>query len=73
MTVVLCLSWEPTMRLTQDVMDLADRFFDQLRAQGASEELIADLAMPLVRPADRSAALIPFPTHEERTIRPVRR
>ena len=56
------------MILTQDVMNLDDRFFDKLRSQGASEELIADLAMTLVRPADRSAALIPFPTHEERTI-----
>ena len=36
------------MRLTQDVMDLADRFFDQLRQRGATDELIADLAMTLV-------------------------
>ncbi len=31
------------MRLTQYVTDLVDRFFDQLCAAGASEELIADL------------------------------
>ena len=71
--MVLYLSWEPTMRLTQDVMDLADRFFDQLRAAGASDELIADLAMTLVRHADRSAALILFPTQEERTTRQAHR
>ena len=42
------------MLLTQDILDLADGFFDQLRAHGASEKLIADLAMTLVRHADRS-------------------
>ena len=48
------------MLLTQDILDLADGFFDQLRAHGASEKLIADLAMTLVRHADRSVALIPW-------------
>ncbi len=48
----LILSLERTMRLTQDVMDLADSFFEVLRAAGASEELIADLAMTLARHAD---------------------
>ncbi len=57
------------MRLTQDVMDLADSFFEVLRAAGASEELIADLAMTLARHADRSAAVIPFPTGRERAAR----
>ena len=47
-------------------MDLADRFFDQLRLVGASDEFIADLAMTLARHADRSALVIPFPTQEER-------
>ena len=57
------------MLLTQDILDLADGFFDQLRAHGASEKLIADLAMTLVRHADRSVALIPFPAQEEHTMR----
>ncbi len=61
------------MRLTQHVTDLADRFFDQLCAAGASEELIADLAMTLARHADRSAAVIPFPTGLERAARQARR
>ncbi len=61
------------MRLTQDVMDLADSFFEVLRAAGASEELIADLAMTLARHADRSADVIPFPTKQERTERRARR
>ena len=57
------------MRLTQDVLDLTDSFFAELRAAGASEELIADLAMTLARHADRSAAVIPFPTGQKRTAR----
>ncbi len=61
------------MRLTQDVLDLTDSFFEVLRAAGASEELLADLAMTLVRHADRSVAVIPFPTGHERTARQARR
>ena len=61
------------MRLTQDVLDLTDSFFEVLRASGASEELIADLAMTLARHADRSAILLPFPTWQERTARRARR
>ena len=61
------------MRLTQNVMGLADRFFDQLRLAGASEELIADLAMTLARHAHQSSVVIPFPTREERTTRRARR
>ena len=61
------------MRLTQDVMDLADRFFDQLRLASASDELIADLAMPLGRHAHQASVVIPFPTQEERTTRQARR
>ncbi len=54
------------MQLTQEVMDLADHFFDQLRAAGASEELITDLAMTLIRHAgqiDQPGLIIPFPIH----------
>ena len=61
------------MRLTQDVMDLTDSYFEMLRAAGASEELIADLAMTLARHADRSAIVIPFPTGQERIARRARR
>ena len=61
------------MRLTQDVMDLADRFFDQLRWRGATDELIVDLAMTLARHAHQSSVVIPFPTQEERTTRQARR
>jgi hypothetical protein len=61
------------MRLTQHVTDLADRFFDQLYAAGASEGLIVDLAMTLARHADRSAIVIPFPPWAERTARRARR
>ena len=61
------------MRLTQDVLDLTDSFFEALRAAGASEALIADLAMTLARHADRAAAVIPFPTGQERAARRVRR
>ena len=61
------------MRLTQDIMDLADSFFEVLRASGASEELLADLAMTLARHADQSAAIIPFPSGQERTARRARR
>ena len=57
------------MRLTQDIMDLTDSFFEVLRGASASEELIADLAMTLVRHADQSAAVIPFPTEQERSAR----
>ena len=53
------------MRLTQNVMGLADRFFDQLR--------LADLAMTLARHAHQSSVVIPFPTQEERTRRQARR
>ncbi len=60
------------MRLTQDVMDLADSFFEVLRAAGASEALIADLAMTLARHADQSPAVIPFLTWQERTARQAR-
>ncbi len=61
------------MRLTQDVMDLADSFFDVLRGAGASEELIADLAMTLARHADQSPAVIPFPTGRDRATWQARR
>ena len=45
----------------------------QLCAAGASEELIADLAMTLARHADRSAVVTPFPTGRERAARRARR
>ena len=61
------------MRLTQDVMDLADRFFDQLRQRGASDEHITDLAMTLARHAHQSSVVIPFPAQEERTRQQARR
>ena len=61
------------MRLTQDVLDLTDSFFEALRAAGASEALIAELAMTLARHADRSVAVIPFPTGQERAARRGRR
>ena len=61
------------MRLTQDVTDLADSFFEVLCAAGASEALIADLAMTLARHAARSPAVIPFPTGLERAARRARR
>ena len=61
------------MRLTQDIMDLTDSFFEVLRGAGASEELIADLAMTIARHADRSVAVIPFPTGQERAARRARR
>ncbi len=61
------------MRLTQDIMDLTDSFFEVLRAAGASEELIADLTMTIVRHADRSAAIISFPTQQECAVRRARR
>ena len=61
------------MRLTHDIMDLTDSFFDVLRAAGASEALIADLATTLARHADQSAAVIPFPNGQERTARRARR
>ena len=54
-------------------MDLADRFFDQLRLASASDELIADLAMTLARHAHQSSVVIPFPAREERTMRRARR
>ena len=53
------------MQLTKEVRELADRFFEQLRALGASEELIRDLAMTIVRHAERDSIVI-----ELRPLRP---
>ena len=64
--MALRICWGLTVRLTQDITDLADRFFDQLRAAGASDELIADLAMTLARHADRPSEIVPFPINRRR-------